>query len=695
MSSSAAIIAIAIAVVVVLGGDRSASPQRDAATCAAQGALVAETRKRDEAAGRSTCRRARHRRRGRAGRASERPTAARRPRRWSGAAAGAVGSSARSRGRSASPAGSSSTAPWSRSWPPASAGFAAAGFVAFLWPTASGGFGRKVNVGKLDDINDGHRQRAAVLLRADGRFLDHRLPVGRPAQGGGASYPGRRPRRHGRRASSALYQKCPHLGCRVPSCTSQQWFECPCHGSQYNQVGEKKAGPAPRGMDRFAITVDAGGDVIDRHRHRVSPGRRSARTPPARRPRDRTASPERQALMTRMAGAQPRPPSRGSSSRSSVVGFIIYAVVNRRPARKELGSEIELAPNRKPYYDDEELEGKRLERVPARRRAAARRHRRSACRSTGCSSRPARPAPRSRPRQPLRRRGATSCSRPTADGGFNCAGCHGGMNATGGNAPYAVTDPATGEVAGGHLASPRRSTPCCYRFSADEVRYILTYGRPGSPMSAWGLDGGGPMNDQQIDNAHRLPRTDPDPREDCADRRGRRPELPDRPPAERAPAGDRDARPTAPSTSGEARQLRRSAVQPRPRQRGVQLRPLPHAGVELRRSRRAAARARLGWNLTGGATNAPLPAGIRHDRLRLRGLRERRRLRPRRPRQRPHARLRRLLTDRADPSRSSSTCGACDVHATFAARSPSAGSPSSAASSSSSSPSACCAARCT
>jgi cytochrome b6-f complex iron-sulfur subunit len=56
----------------------------------------------------------------------------------------------------------------------------------------------------------------------------------------------------------ALYQKCPHLGCRVPNCVSSQWFECPCHGSQYNQVGEKRGGPAPRGMDRFAVTVNDG-----------------------------------------------------------------------------------------------------------------------------------------------------------------------------------------------------------------------------------------------------------------------------------------------------------------------------------------------------------------------------------------------------------------------------------------------------
>ena len=46
-----------------------------------------------------------------------------------------------------------------------------------------------------------------------------------------------------------------------------------------------------------------------------------------------------------------------------VLGWVVYALFNARGARPELGSEIELAPNRKPYYDDEELEGRRLELV--------------------------------------------------------------------------------------------------------------------------------------------------------------------------------------------------------------------------------------------------------------------------------------------------------------------------------------------
>jgi cytochrome b6-f complex iron-sulfur subunit len=61
----------------------------------------------------------------------------------------------------------------------------------------------------------------------------------------------------------ALFQTCPHLGCRVPQCDTSQWFECPCHGSRYNRVGERKGGPAPRGMDRFAMSVEGGAFVVD------------------------------------------------------------------------------------------------------------------------------------------------------------------------------------------------------------------------------------------------------------------------------------------------------------------------------------------------------------------------------------------------------------------------------------------------
>ena len=45
------------------------------------------------------------------------------------------------------------------------------------------------------------------------------------------------------------------------------------------------------------------------------------------------------------------------------------------------------------------------------------------------------------------------------------------------------------------------------------------YGRPGSPMSAWGLEGGGPMNFQQIDTLLDYIESIQIPREDCIARR--------------------------------------------------------------------------------------------------------------------------------------------------------------------------------
>ncbi len=57
----------------------------------------------------------------------------------------------------------------------------------------------------------------------------------------------------------AMSQKCTHLGCRVPYCPSSGQFECPCHGSNFNRAGEYRAGPAPRGMDRYPTEIGEDG----------------------------------------------------------------------------------------------------------------------------------------------------------------------------------------------------------------------------------------------------------------------------------------------------------------------------------------------------------------------------------------------------------------------------------------------------
>ncbi len=134
-------------------------------------------------------------------------------------------------------------------------GFGAA-VIAFLWPTPKGGFGSKIRVGNVSDVIAKIEASAGFLYLAEGRMWITEYPAS-ALEKAAKVYPA--PVMAGLEAGVvALYQKCPHLGCRVPSCATSQWFECPCHGSQYNQAGEKKGGPAPRGMDHFAMEVAGG-----------------------------------------------------------------------------------------------------------------------------------------------------------------------------------------------------------------------------------------------------------------------------------------------------------------------------------------------------------------------------------------------------------------------------------------------------
>ncbi len=61
----------------------------------------------------------------------------------------------------------------------------------------------------------------------------------------------------------AVSDTCPHLSCRSPWCESSGQFECPCHGSVFNRVGEARSGPSPRGMSRYPVEVEDGIVVVD------------------------------------------------------------------------------------------------------------------------------------------------------------------------------------------------------------------------------------------------------------------------------------------------------------------------------------------------------------------------------------------------------------------------------------------------
>ena len=87
---------------------------------------------------------------------------------------------------------------------------------------------------------------------------------------------------------------------------------------------------------------------------------------------------------------------------------------------------------------------------------------------------------------------------PTAEGGYDCAGCHGPEGVGGAAPPFTLTDADDEFVASVIWRAPAINT-VLLRYSEEEVREILTYGRPGTPMPAWGVDGGGPLTTQQID----------------------------------------------------------------------------------------------------------------------------------------------------------------------------------------------------
>lgn len=46
---------------------------------------------------------------------------------------------------------------------------------------------------------------------------------------------------------------CPHLGCKYEWNAPANKFICPCHGSQYNELGKHEAGPALRGLDPLPL----------------------------------------------------------------------------------------------------------------------------------------------------------------------------------------------------------------------------------------------------------------------------------------------------------------------------------------------------------------------------------------------------------------------------------------------------------
>jgi cytochrome b6-f complex iron-sulfur subunit len=108
----------------------------------------------------------------------------------------------------------------------------------FLKPsTPRAGFGGQVLAGELEEFPPGSvsyilRGRCYIVRLEDGGLL-------------------------------ALWQRCTHLGCTVPWREEQGQFNCPCHSSLFNRLGEVTGGPAPRPLDFFPMRLEDGKLIID------------------------------------------------------------------------------------------------------------------------------------------------------------------------------------------------------------------------------------------------------------------------------------------------------------------------------------------------------------------------------------------------------------------------------------------------
>jgi cytochrome b6-f complex iron-sulfur subunit len=111
-------------------------------------------------------------------------------------------------------------------------------FLAYLQPRlAEGEFGSILSVGRVDDFPAG-----SVTHIPNGRFHLVRLDDG---------------------GFLAIYHRCTHLGCTVPWDPAVQKFICPCHNSQFDRQGIVENPPAPRPLDVFPVSIEAGELRVD------------------------------------------------------------------------------------------------------------------------------------------------------------------------------------------------------------------------------------------------------------------------------------------------------------------------------------------------------------------------------------------------------------------------------------------------
>jgi len=106
---------------------------------------------------------------------------------------------------------------------------------------------------------------------------DSRFPVGRPED----FPPGSKTHMPRRRlwvisnadGVAALSTICPHLGCVVTP-EDGGGYTCPCHGSRFDDGGEVKGGPSPRGLMWVEVSLGPDGRLVVDSEREVTPDTR-------------------------------------------------------------------------------------------------------------------------------------------------------------------------------------------------------------------------------------------------------------------------------------------------------------------------------------------------------------------------------------------------------------------------------------
>jgi mono/diheme cytochrome c family protein len=187
----------------------------------------------------------------------------------------------------------------------------------------------------------------------------------------------------------------------------------------------------------------------------------------------------------------------------NIVAFlVIFGIVGYRVLSVRRNPEAGRPQNLRPFLTDEELEGRKLERVLLW--------------ALWCSVIVAAALPLYWLWEPTRekdavaqfdhqaaKRGGTlfaneSMKEYDSTKSLRCANCH-GTDGSGGSTSFVIKPPDSGSNLPLTVTwrAPALNTVLA-RFTPAQVNQIVTYGRPGTPMPAWGVAGGGPKNEQSV-----------------------------------------------------------------------------------------------------------------------------------------------------------------------------------------------------